>query len=107
MILQPNLTGKISTELRKAWQLMASVVNGHISFGDSTKPGNIDGVWVPISTTGANQSVTHNLGRVPVGYFIVKKDAAVDIFTGTGVWTSSVMFLNSSVGGASVSLFVF
>ena len=41
MILQPNLTGKITSELRKAWQLLASVVNGHINFDEGYGGGNI------------------------------------------------------------------
>ena len=107
MIVQPNLTGRISSELRKAWELLAAVINGRINFGNGILPANIDGVWVSFKTAGANQLVTHNLGRIPVGYIVAMRDAPVNIFTGIGAWTVSIMYLQSDMGGSQVSLFVF
>jgi hypothetical protein len=119
MTLPPNVTSAgiaspgdqsstVPTWFKKAWQLLALVINGHVSFGDGTTPSNVDGVWVSVATGSSNPfTVTHNLGRVPVGYLVAQKDAAVDIYGGKSGWTSSVMQLNATVVSVPVLLFVF
>jgi hypothetical protein len=94
--------------LRQVYQNLARAVNGHLGFGDGVNPDNLDGVWVTVTFTSANADTTftHNLGRVPVAYFVAKKSQACDIFTGTLAWTSSQMTLQGTVAGTTVLLFV-
>lgn len=78
-------------------------VNGQLEFG-----ANIRSVFVDVTFTAADVtvSVTHNLGRVPSGYIAVSASAALSIYTGSGAWTSSVMFLAANAAG-SVKILVF
>ena len=100
-----DLIGSLSQHFKE----MARVINGNISFGDGTDPGNIDGVWVS-ATTDATPStdfiVTHNLGRVPVGFFVVDKTANLDVWR-NGAATTTALTLRSDVGSETILLFIF
>jgi hypothetical protein len=73
--------------LQKLWQQMSRIVNGQLSFGNGTTIDNISGNWLNFTTTGPNidMLLTHNLGRVPVGYFIVQKSTNCDLYNGTAL----------------------
>jgi hypothetical protein len=70
---------------QKLWQQLAKVVNGNIEFGNPTSgPANIRGVWVSVTTPGppnTDFTITHNLGRPAVGYWIMQSNGAADIYT--------------------------
>jgi hypothetical protein len=94
---------------KRVWEQTARVINGGISFGAGTTKDNIDGAWVAVANTGAantNFTVTHNLGRVPVGYLVMTKDRAVDVYTGTIAATNTQLTLKASVANAVVTLFI-
>lgn len=94
---------------KRVWEQAARIVNGGISFGAGTTKDNIDGVWVTVANTGAantNFVVTHNLGRIPVGYWLMQKDRAVDIYTGTIAATTTQITLKATVANAAVVLFI-
>jgi hypothetical protein len=95
--------------LRKIYQNLIFIVNGHIGFGDGTTADNIDGVWVNTTTPGiiANFTVTHNLGRVPVGYIVVKEDAPATLYDGTVVATKTQITWRATGGIAHIRVFVF
>jgi hypothetical protein len=106
-----NLTvNSLIAILQTAWKnLVSLVINGHIGFGDGSKSDNIDGVWVSISTPGSintDFTVTHNLGRVPVGYLAMTKSAACDLYNGSIAWTSTQMTLRATTAGVTINLFV-
>jgi hypothetical protein len=87
---------------------MSQVVNNHISFGTPSSRDNIDGAWVPFTIITANVDLilNHHLGRIPVGYIVMSKTAACDIYTGATAWTSSTITIRGTVGGVSGELFV-
>lgn len=100
---------------------LARSLNGRIDFGSpqgqSKKvPGNIDGVWpgtltagYMITTPGANVefTVTHNLGRIPVGYDVKSKDKAAHVYDSRkNLWTTTQMFLKCDVATVQIVLFV-
>lgn len=97
--------------IAKMWRnLTTKVINGHISFGDGTHTDNIDGVWSPVTAPVAPNTdftVTHNLGRVPVGYLVMQKDRAVDIYTGSVAATKTQITLRATVASAVINLFIF
>lgn len=93
------------------------VLTGNISFGSSTNTKdisqNIRGVWVKFTVTAANTSQTVNLpytvGNTPIGYIVMLKSAACDIYSSTtdqSNWTSSKIVVEGTVAGVSVTLFV-
>lgn len=94
--------------LQTLWQHLAFVVNGQIGFGDGTNSDNINGVWVPATFGLANTdlTLTHNLGRIPVGYITMTADRATDIYTGSVAATKSQITLRSSVANAVVNFFI-
>lgn len=98
------------TTLRRMWTELARIINHHISFGDGIHADNIDGIWATVVTPGVintNFTVTHNLQRVPVGYLVMSKTAAVDIYTGSVAATATQLTLKATVTGVTVNLFIF
>lgn len=94
--------------LRKVYEQLATAFNGLINFGNGLTRDNIDGEWVSFVTPGAvntNFTVTHNLGRIPVGYIIMTKNAACDIYTGTVAGTATQFTLKATVAGVTVNVF--
>ena len=96
--------------LAKMWRNLASlVVNGHLGFGDGTNRDNIDGAWANVVSPGVantDLTITHNLGRVPVGYLVMAKNATTDVYTGSVAPTTSQITLRFTGVGVSVRLFI-
>ena len=95
--------------LRRLYELLARGVNYNISFGSGTESENINGVWANVVTPGVANTdftVTHNLGRVPVGYIVMKKDIATDIYDGSVAATVTQITLRATVATVTVRLFV-
>jgi hypothetical protein len=87
-------------------------MGGNISFGNVTNTNteqNINGVWVTgTSPSTANMAftVTHVLGRVPVGFDVKRINAAGIIYDSGTAWTSTEIFLKCSVASATFTLFL-
>lgn len=118
----PDLTirdGKITEEtalvLSTRLRDLVRKVNSEISLGngvDGYRTGNIDGQFVDVATTPGTADtefvIVHGLQRVPIGYNVVRKDKACDVYDSSiGSWTSSLMYLKCSVATATVKLFIF
>src|SRR6266849_3907617 len=86
--------GSTRQAIQVLWPKLARSINGRIDFGSpqgqsKKQPGNIDGVWpgtlaagYMITTPGANVefTVTHNLGRISVGYDVRSIDQAAIVY---------------------------
>jgi hypothetical protein len=70
----------------------------------------VDG-FPAIATTpaiaGTEFSVSHGLNRVPVGFHVVNKNGATDVFKGVTAWSSTKIFLKATGSGVSITLFIF
>lgn len=100
---------KFATMLRKLWTQLAKVVNHGISFGNPTSGAdNISGAWFIFTTPAPNTDfvITHNFGRVPVGYLVMTKSASVDIYTGSVPSDDTTITLRATVAGVVVSMFI-
>lgn len=105
----PSALSRFASAVSRAWQLMAQVINGQISFGNGSSSDNISGVWATVADTGAANTdftITHNLGRVPVGYLTMTASIATDIYTGSVSATKTQITLRSSTAHAAISLFI-
>lgn len=93
--------------LRGVYQSLTNVINGNLGFGDGTNADNISGVWktVVFAAPNADTVVTHNLGRVPVGYIPMSKVAACDVYTGSVAPTKTQLTLRGTVA-TTVTLFI-
>jgi len=89
---------------------ITKVLNGLIGFGSPVGGrDNIDGEFVTItSPAGADTefTVTHNLGRVPVGFFVVNIDKVGIVYDGGTVWTTTQMFLKVNAATVTLTIFV-
>lgn len=96
--------------VRKLVKQFARALNGAVGFGDATNQDNIDGAWsgniVTPSVPGTNFVVEHKLGRIPVGYWVMRKDRAVDVYDGTTTWDNQNISFRASVGDANVNIFI-
>lgn len=90
--------------IRDVYEKLATAFNGRIGFGDGTVPDNIDGVWVLALTVAGNFTITHNLGRIPAGWFMVKKDGFEDVkFISS---TKTQLTLAGQNGGVNATFFI-
>lgn len=91
-------------------------LQGRIRFGPNNstinKGENVLGQFITYTTNGTKDTedtIAHNLGSIPIGYIVVSKDKAGDIYqrasTGTA-WSSSNIYLKCSVASVTVSLFL-
>ncbi len=73
---------------------------------------NLDGERVTVTFTAANTLVplSHNLKRIPAGFFVVRQAVAGTLFhddqTDTP-WTDQKIFLKSDTAGLRVTVFIF
>lgn len=108
-LLPPTLEPGVDN-LQKLYRILVSYLNGKIAFGDGVKTNNIDGSWVSVVTPGAANTdftVNHVLNRVPVGYLVVSKSAAVDVYTGSVAATKTQLTLRATTTGVNIVLFIF
>ncbi|MCK9599871.1 MAG: hypothetical protein M0R06_12580 [Sphaerochaeta sp.] len=83
---------------------------GYGSSSPDAKAGNLDGVYVTFQTSSANaiNTVTHNLGRTPKGYWKVKATTSGDMYQdSTTVHDSTYLYVKCSGSTNTVTLFVF
>lgn len=91
-------------------------LQGRIRFGANSgtvnKGENILGQFVTYTTNATpntEDTVPHKLGSIPVGYIVVSKSKAGDIYqkatTGTA-WTNQNLYLKCTVASVSVTLFL-
>ncbi len=73
--------------------------------------GNIDGVYVAYTSNAVadtEDTVTHNLGRIPVGYIVVDRDKAGIVYSSSkNTWTTTTMKLKCNVASTASTLLVF
>jgi len=112
----------VKSHLREIREDLARAVNGKLTFGSpqdqaQKQLGNLDGVWpgtlavgYTVTTPGAPNTeftVTHNLGRVPIGYDVKSLDAAAIIYDSRkALWTPTQMFLKCNAASVNLVLFV-
>jgi hypothetical protein len=96
--------------IKNVYQNLVTVINGNIGFGDGTNSDNISGNWATVITPNVANTdfvITHNLGRVPVGYLVMIKSAAVDVYTGSAAATKTQITLRATVTSVTIKLFIF
>jgi len=77
---------------------------------DDDKAGNLNAVYVVFTSNGTadtEDTVSHNLGRVPVGYAPVKQDKSAILYDGTTAATSTAIYWRSSATSVAWVVLVF
>jgi hypothetical protein len=102
----------------KQHQDVAQTLNGGVEFGGPNQVStdnpsgsiNISGSWVDTTTPGVANTeftVTHNLGRIPVGILVVSVDKAAIIYASRRAdWTKTQLFLKSDQATVALVGFV-
>jgi len=104
-VLQDLKPYEINLELNR----IKTVVNGQLQFGTlSGSDKNMDGVMILHTFKMANveESVTHALGSVPIGYLVLRNGNGGVIYDGTSTTTTNVIFLKSTTGNNTVLMFI-
>lgn len=98
--------------LKQLYEQLARVINGGVEFGSPTGgPVNVSGVWDSRTTPPVPNTdfiVTHNLGRVCVGYVIMTKDQGCDIYTSPTLNLTPLtqIILRCDTAGVNITLFL-
>src|SRR6266436_6069231 len=95
--------------IRTVYQNFVVAFNGQIGFGDGTNLDNINGSWINVVAPVAPNTdftVNHNLGRLPVGDWIMQKDRATDVYTGSVAATATQLTLRATVASAVLRIFI-
>lgn len=101
----PNLTAQLLSMLNDVMGNLSAIFDRGISFD-----ANIDAVSVSFTSNVApntEDTVAHALGRVPVGFIVTSLDRAATVYAGGTAFTSTQLFLRTSVASAVVRLIVF
>jgi len=122
-----HMQAKIEPEHLRWAQNVDKAFNGNIDMGIPTgknsagvyntfSPGNSSGVLIRVGATGSGEiyawdstgavTINHELNRQPIGFKIVDKDAAVDIYR-TAVPTVTQIALKATVNTVNVTLYIF
>jgi hypothetical protein len=113
-ITQPS---RIIDNTKKVLEDLYQLIRGNITFGtgpinnvnsnDESK--NIAGAWAAATTPGVVNTefvVTHNIGRVPTGFFVVHKSGACDVYDSGTAWTATQIFLKATVININLTIFI-
>lgn len=93
---------------RMARNLTFLDADGGIASGRRTL--NIDAVWVRYvsnATANTEDTVNHNLSRVPVGIWVSVPDINAVIYRGPTAWTSTQIFLRANAATVTVDILLF
>lgn len=72
---------------------IVEAINGNLSFQDNLST-NIQSITFPSASTSV--AVTHNLGKLPVGYVVIGKSGNVQIWDGTPAADTQKIYLQAS-----------
>lgn len=96
---------ELITALSNWSMVLKSILDGGISIDD-----NVDASRVSVTThatPGTEFSVSHLLGKVPIGYIITGQSAAGSVYDGTTTNTKETLYLKSDVSSKTFRILVF
>ena len=71
---------------------------------------NLDAADVSYTTNAVantEDTVAHNLGRIPIGYWVISRDKAGVVYNGGTAWTTTNIYLKCNVASTAVRVIVF
>lgn len=96
-------------EFNKELTLIKQVVNGLLQFGDlDGNDRNMYGEMQQVSfgLAATEIRVRHNLGKVPIGYLVLRNENGGVVFDGGSTWNSQFIYLQSTTANNNVLLFI-
>lgn len=95
--------------LEIAFSEHARALNGSLTLGDGTDVDNINGQvkeFTSSGTPGAENTIAHTLGAVPVGIIILHPPASGTVNKGTTAWDTTNIFLTCSAATQTVKILI-
>jgi len=86
-------------------------LKGNVRFGDGNNGSggeNINGQWAVFTTPATPNSefiIAHEIGAMPVGWLVVAKNKAADLYTGVGKWTDNLAYFKCTVASVNFRIF--
>ena len=82
-----------------------------ISFGSTSgeKAGNFDGEWIQFTSASVannENTIAHNLDRVPTGYIVGQRNGAGILYNGSTTWTDTNIYLKCDASSITFRIFV-
>lgn len=111
-VLQISKKDTLWNRFRNVYRIIVRAINGNIEFGNPTSgPANIRGNWITVTTPGVANTdftVTHNLGRPAVGYIVMTKNAACDVYASptANPNPNTQIILRATVATVALTIFV-
>jgi len=96
-------------EINRSYKKITAAVDGRIGIGTLTgEDRNWDGILLSHTFAAANveEELTHNLGTIPIGFLTITSSNGGVIFDGVTRSTASVIFLRSTTGPHTVTIFI-
>ena len=82
-----------------------------ISLGNGSGwAGKLDAEFISYTTNATantEDAISHNLGRVPVGYIVVKNGNGGVIYNGSTAWTNTTIYLKCTTASNPVTILIF
>lgn len=95
----------LSDALHEWTSRVALILNAGLRFDDNF---SISKVSVTSDATPNTEfTVAHTLKRTPIGYFVIRKDKAGDVYDGSTAFDASNIYLKSSVASVTMTLYIF
>lgn len=85
---------------------------GRVRFGgggDGDRGENISGefqVYTSNALANTEDTITHGLGSVPIGYIVIKQDKGSNVYDSGTAWTTSSVFLKQTGTSVTTTLFL-
>jgi hypothetical protein len=93
---------QLKTKLSDVIRNILEAVNGRLNFGENIEASEVTAVFPGANTT---IQVSHSLGRVPTGYIVSSKSAAIHVHDGNKENTDKHLYVQASAAG-TVKLWV-
>jgi len=71
---------------------------------------NIEGERISFTssaTADVENTISHHLGRTPIGYDVEKRDKAAVVYNGTTAWTKDKIYLKVNVASVQITIFIY
>lgn len=104
---KPTIRSEIDliSSLEEMVRNLKTILNGGLLFSD-----NFDMKMVSFTANAVadvENTVVHSLGKIPTGYIVYYQNAAGSLYDSGTSWTSSNIYLKSSVGSVAYKILVF
>jgi hypothetical protein len=95
-------------EIGQLWNYVQTATNGQLTFGDGNDVDNMKGRWMRFTAPSGTGEffLLHELGAVPVGYLVFRRDTPATLYDGGTPWTKTHIYLRSSGAVTNYLIFV-